>query len=367
MQMELMSCIKKYILIIIVFMVGTVCQASIFQDFNFKNLQTKLIYLSPPVKISDNELFFIEWKSNLAKLYKINEDRLDNLEVQLPDRRRSYLSVALDSNKVLILGGEGAYSENHNGLVFDIKNKKFSTISQPNYLYSSNDNAIVLPNGTVFLLTGGKCELYSPNLDSFEVLGVKKVLNIKSLNGKYYEKSYYTYYDHIFPNAIMMDNNKILIYEKQCSSLPLNAEVYDIKTKSFEPLAINKKFILYDNVIKLKNGNLFSINGNKDNGTAVIYNPFKNEIEIIKLPYASYGSVLAPLNNDKILILSGWLYNPDYFLGKSLVYAIYDVKNKKITNLKISHKDPYKQYLYICKDKVLILNTENNKVTIYKY
>lgn len=383
-------------LIILLFTCSS-CKASLFnQDVEIKKLKIKASDYYPPVILNNNELFFpggatMKYVNKTrvripARIYHINENKFTELNAYMNLPRVEYTAVKLHDGRILVVGGNSCFKygklEGNNAYTILNANNESCRSTNVSELYNPKDNkyvsiknnfgyalypkCVLLDDNRVFVFTSNSAEVFDPKSNSFKVVGERKVYK-KTNEESVYQRAYYTSNHYKFPTVIKLNGNKLLIYGEVENGSTFKAEVFDGNSDRFIPINIDGDYILQDNAVRISENKLLSIVGDKDSGSVVIYDQDTNKMTRKKLPYAAWGCTLVPLKNNKILMLSGWMDNPDYFPGTRLVKAIYDITNNTITNIKKSLGAPYVQRVYWGENTIIIMDTKDRSYTLYKY
>ena len=127
--------------------------------YSVKNLRN--LPEGTPIYIGDNKLFFAgsysgyysenkkDEKITCASIYDIKKQKNTPLNACMNVPRNNYIPILLDSNRVLILGGNGKgklkYETGNVAEIYDIKENRFRRIedSYNNYRYTLNSNNIL--------------------------------------------------------------------------------------------------------------------------------------------------------------------------------------------------------------------------------
>ncbi len=117
------------------------------KDF-FTNLDFKQQDNNQPVPISENEIFFPGGSYNKtskcynsAKIYNIKDHKFINTAATMNVPRYNYGAIKYDNNNILIVGGfcsdnsKNSYSCSQIAEIYNIKDKKFTQISNTNLKY----------------------------------------------------------------------------------------------------------------------------------------------------------------------------------------------------------------------------------------
>lgn len=326
-----------------------------------------------PVALNENEIFLPggsynkNTKSfNTAKIYNIQESKLIDTNVIMNVPRNSYGAIKYDNNHILIAGGfcsdknKNLYSCSQTAEIYNVKENKFTKISDTNLKYKTNVHTILLDEGKVFILSGCHFEIFNPVNNKFSVIADR---------GKYipYRQEYiYTINNFSYPDVLQINQDEILIYgvrpfgvvpDKELFAM----EIFNLKTKKSTNIPIDYNKLSYINIgslIKIDDEKILFVGAGIDKKDVVKFNLKTKSFENynrLPLPLSSDGFLL---NNSKVLFVRGSLFTPDYFRGTSLERAIYDCKTNKIYNYKTSHKSHYTPK---------IINLDNNSVYISGY
>lgn len=341
-----------------------------------------------PVKLNDNEIFFPgNWDSG-AKILKIDEEKFVDLNANMNIPRRSYHLLKLDENNVLISVGEANTNDS----------KKLNKARTSIEIYNRNTNkftlikdvfipkrSIVLNKDEIFTFykddTGSYFRIFNVKTKTFdETIGKrfseratkeerKASVTDKDFNSAIYHKS---------PIYFLLDDERVFIYEIEDylndKEITRDAvELYDPKTKTFEKIPLPKGIRLYITHVKLDNGKVLFIGSEGRMGANVIeFDPTTNKFQKYdKWNFPLNGADAITLNDNKIILLEGEVYIDDVFsrLNKGLESAVYDVKNKKLTKVKIitGGRDWYTIYPIKIKNNQLFLFENTQKIKVYEY
>ncbi len=352
------------------------------KDF-FTNLDFKQQDNNQPVPISENEIFFPGGSYNKtskcynsAKIYNIKDHKFINTAATMNVPRYNYGAIKYDNNNILIVGGfcsdnsKNPYSCSQIAEIYNIKDKKFTQISNTNLKYKININIIRLSDGKVFISSGGNFEVF--NL-------VDKKFSIIAPKGQYISNLHeyiYTINNYSDSNIIQLNQKEILIYGIR----PLNTvpnrelfamEIFNLENKTSKNIPVDYNKLSYINIgslIKINNDSILFIGAGKDKKDVI-------EFDIKNKSFEYYSKLSKPLsdngfllNNGKVLFVRGSLFKPDYVRGTSLEHAVYDYKTNKINNYKISNDSYYMtHFVNMDNNTVYISGYKNNQPMLYKY
>mgnify|MGYP005778126273 CR=1 FL=1 len=334
-----------------------------------------------PVKINNNEVFFAGGLEGMgfhepipAKIYNVDTKSMISLGVTMNYPRSGYGAIKYNENNILIVGGFCAYNKYGKDLdcsklaeIYDIKEKKFTRISDTNLSYKSNINTILLKDGRVFIYSDGMFEIFKPQNKSFSLISKVKKSLYKSTSGNTILQNKYTNNKFLISRAILLDENEILILGELAGNYATKMEILNVNTGEITDIPIDKGFLSYS-AVKISDGSVLSFGLGKDRNQINRFDPKERKIYYMQqAPKALIGSALL-LDDGTIFVGYGTINSGDIFYpGTSLIYAIYDYRNNKIYNYKISHKDFYRPYLIPMQGKLLIIGYENTKSMLYKY
>ena len=353
--------------------------------FNNKGRFITLNLTSPdgnqPVKINNNEVFFAGGLVGMgyhdpipAKIYNINTKKIIQLGVTMNYPRSSYGAIKYNDNNILIVGGFCAYNKYGKDLdcskmaeIYDIKENKFTRISDTNLSYQSYINTILLKDGRVFIYSNGMFEIFDPKNKSFSIISKVKKNFYKSTSGKAICINKYTNNKFLISRAIYLNDNEILILGELAGNYATKMEILDVNTGEITDIPIDKGFLSYS-AVKISDGSVLSFGLGKDRNQINRFDLKERKIYYMQqAPKALIGSAVL-LDDGTIFVGYGTINSGDIFYpGTSLVYAIYDYKNNKIYNYKTSHKSFYSPYLIPMQGKLLIIGYEDTKTMLYKY
>ena len=326
-----------------------------------------------PVALSENEIFLPggsynkKTKSfNTAKIYNIKDHTLIDTSTTMNTPRYSYEAIKYDNNYILIVGGfcsdnnKNPYSCSQTAEIYNVKENKFTKISDTNLKYKTNIHAISLDKEKVFILSGSHFEIFNPVNNEFSIIANRRQYN--STRHEYM----YTINNYASSDILQINQNEILIYgTRPLTTVPdrelFAMEIFNLETKKSINIPVDYSKLSYINIgspIKIDDEKILFVGAGIDKKDVVKFNlktkSFENYSRL-PLPLSSDGFLL---NNSKVLFVRGSLFTPDYFRGTSLERAIYDCKTNKIYNYKTSHKSHYTPK---------IINLDNNSVYISGY
>lgn len=350
-----------------------------FVELNFKQEDN-----NQPVALNEEEVFFAGgWnglntnKINSAKKYNIKSKKIIPLNSTMNFPRINYGAIKYDDNHILVLGGY-CIGKNHSAFkdcskiaeIYDIRANKFTRISDSNLSFPSSVRTILLKNGKVFVLSGTQMEIFDPKSNKF--LQVKPKGDFLPSRNEYM----YTIYPYIAPDAISLNDNEILIF----GTTPINfgeertfkMEILNILTgKSVNvPVEYSVDKIYYKKIgtpIKINENTILFIGTGKDRRSVLRFDIKERKFYFWKKLGKALSGTGCLLDNGNILLIRGVIEDPDYFRGTSLERVIYDYKNNKIYNRKLTHESYYVTYFIKFKKLIYISGYSEQKPMIYKY
>jgi len=340
-----------------------------------------------PVKLNDNEIFFPgNWHTG-AKILKVDEEKYVDLNTNMNISREGYQTLRLDEDNVLISGGIANINNSKKRIeartsieIYNRKTNKF-TLFKDTFI---PQGSIVLNKDEIFTFyrddTGSYFRIFNVKTKTFdEKIGKrffdratkedrKASVTDKDFNSAIYHKS---------PIYFLLDDGRVFIYEIEDylndKEITRDAvELYNQKTKIFEKIQLPKGIRLYLTHVKLNNGKVLFIGSEGEVGADVIeFDPATNKFQKYdEWNFPLQGSNVATIDDNKILLLAGTIYTDDVFsrFDKSLKNAVYNVKNKKLTEVKTvtGGRDRYTNYIIRVNDKLLIFEYKQ-KIKVYEY
>ena len=348
-----------------------------FIELNFRQQDN-----NQPVVLNENEIFFPGGTYsndskcyNSAKIYNIKEHKLIDTTVSMNVPRYNYGAIKYDNNNILIVGGlcsdnsKKTNSCSQVAEIYNIKDKKFTQISNTNLKYAINIHTISLKDGNVFILSGGNFEVFNPLNKKFSII-VNKRQHISNLH------KYCTINNFSHSNILQINPIEILIY----GTRPLNTvpnkelfamEIFNLETRTSTNIPVDYNKLNYINIgspIKINNKTILFVGAGKDKKDVVKFDINSQSFDIynrLSSPLSDNGFLLT---NGKVLFVRGGLFKPDYIKGTSLEHAVYDYKNNKVYNYKTTHKLHYTtHFVNINNNTIYISGYKNEYPMLYKY
>ena len=365
------KCFFIQILIVLVMSVSG-CSAlhGRFIELNFEQEDN-----NQPVRLSDHEVFFAGgWdgnnhaKINSAKIYNVRENKLIPLGVTMNYPRINYGAIKYDDNHILIVGGRCADTKfdkandcSKIAEVYDIKENKFTRISNTNLSYRYRINTILLKDGRVFIYSDGMFEMYNPNNNRFEMLTHKK--NTRKVN----PRDIYTINDIYSGRIFLLNDKEILILGYARSGGSTLMEIFNLDKNQSTNINIDNNFSV-SSAVQVEDGSILFIGHGKDSKNVAIFNPKEKTIcSLSQLPKAMSGHSLL-LSNNNILLVRGGLSFSGYMKPKILERGVYDYKNNKVYKRKIRYSSSFVPYLIpLNEHTVYISGYKDDTPMLYKY
>ena len=315
-----------------------------FVELNFRQEDN-----NQPVALNEEEVFFAGgWngintnKINSAKKYNIKSKKIIPLNSTMNSPRNKYGALKYDNNHVLIAGGYCIGDGNiavkdctKNAEIYNIKENKFSKVKD--LVYSFSDNCHFYKTGDNFLLVNSYgIQLF--NTKNHEFVAIHNFNNSKnitfnldsSLLGK----------DNIFIWGTYAKKGDYGIFKKA----GYVSYIYNIKNQNLERINIDNELI-FETAIPLDEGILFWTGNDKGGRLAVLDSKTRKFSKYTKTKFGTSGSDGKYLYNGEILLAGGCISEPDYWAGKYLLYAAFDINKNQFLSVKISEKALYRRFI----------------------
>ncbi len=333
-----------------------------------------------PIQLNKNEIFFpggwkqvnIDGKREIeiipAKIYNVEQKKFINLNSEMNIPRNSYIAIKTN-DQILIIGGykynyERAFNKAE---IYNIKTNKFEVINDS--LLPNVDAGITLKDGKIFIIKGCQAELYNPSLKTFTKVGnERKIINEFSIYNKkrILEETCCTNNIHAFGKSIiqLLDNGDVFIYSP--ASLNKNiAEIYNQNKNTFENIIIPNDLKLLLRPIKISTGSLLFFYGSRTGGYVTEYNPTtKTFKKIAEINLKASNATPIQLNENEILLVGGTI-DKGLYSSQRLESAIYNIKTKKLSKVKVSISSGYEPFVFNIGNNKAIIFESNKKIKIY--
>lgn len=347
--------LRAFILCVILIYTG--CQTLAMGDFIKLNIPP---ISSKPILLNNNELIFLSGVEDYpkkqdftAKIYNISKDTLFDTEVAMNIPRYQYGAIKFSDNHILLFGGYCKESKDcsNKAEIYDIKNNKFFNIDNTTLNYRFNNNAALLPNGNVIIISGNNIEIF----------------NTKNLK---FEKTVKINTPRLFDsNILVLNEEEVLIYGIDTSKDKFIMEIYNITTNKTSSVNIPKDFIPYGfhgSPVLIESNVILFIGLGQDRRDVIKFDNYDKSFSYYnKLPSALAGSAIL-LDNDNILFSHGCIKANDFWFNTYLEHAIYNHKTNKIKNKKTTKFMLGKTDLIKIGREVFIISGNNYPATMYK-
>lgn len=313
--------------IVIVLFVGNwfYCNNPFNPYYKVKNLRN--LPEGTPVYIGDNKLFFAgsyseydrfgrkKEKITCASVYDIKKQKNVPLNACMSVPRNNYIPILLDSNRVLVLGGNGKgklrYETGNVAEIYDIKANKFRRIENSKIACNSFTKMEKINENNFLLVHAGNGEIFNSALETFNLIGQTKCYllqdNIKICNN--------------IPlhgvEIIKLSNESILFVGQKHESTTENAMIYNYKENRFLPTGGQIYPQSARTLIRLSDNDILVVGGNdifqtRENNSRItgqkkteIYNIKKKEFsEFATLNRGRSNPIILNIN-DKIFVFGG--------------------------------------------------------------
>ena len=315
------------VVITIVLFVGNwfYCNNPFNPYYKVKNLRN--LPEGTPVYIGDNKLFFSgiyseyerfgrkKEKITCASVYDIKKQKNIPLNTCMNVPRNNYIPILLDSNRVLILRGNGKgklkYETGNVAEIYDIKENKFRRIENSKIACNSFTKMEKINKNNFLLVHAGNGQIFNSTLETFNLIGQTKCYflqdNIKICNN--------------IPlhgvEIIKLSDESILFVGQKRKSNTENAMIYNCKENRFLPTGSQIYPQSARTLIKLSNNNILIVGGNdifqtRENNSYItgqkkteIYNIKKKEFSEFATLNRGRSNPIVLNINDKIFVFGG--------------------------------------------------------------
>lgn len=304
---------------------------------------------------------------NTAEIFDPKTNKFHRIS-NMNEKHAWHSATLLKDGRVLIIDTRSYLKPKKGVEIFDPKTEKFSYIHTTNYP-QDHSIAILLDNGEVVVFSANRhIEIFNPKTNTFRVAGEFKDYfcgyyaikmpdeNIAMFGGTitpYYDPNSYTrrpnYYQnkdvllydpktekienigetntpksHL--NALLLNNNKVLLIGGHNHSEQKVVELYDIKTNKSEKINDTNFYYMNHSLTLLPNGKVLLTNGYMDKllNKAEIFDPKTNLFKIKKMHFNRGNSTATLLKDGRVLITGGEPYGPAPKKAE-----IYDYRNDK--------------------------------------
>lgn len=388
---------KKIFLVILAIVISMNITYALSTDGKFEYL--KNTYGAEAVPINENEIFLPCYafgnsmhnpKIMPAQIYNIKEHKFKSLNVFMNNPRSLAFTVKLDNENILVFGGFTVHAKQDEystmiAEIYNLKTNTFREIGKTNFNHKSQVSSrfIRLKDGKLFIITGGRAEIFDPKTEKFYVAGEQTEYYEKSIldsEGKIKRiRTTQNVYSFTAPAIALLNDGRVLLVGANFDRKPGNAEIYDPKTNKFTKVSDQIYPRFFRAATTLKDGRVLITGGtgvyygysfNKKEttkpivGNTEIFDPKTNTftaISPLNIGRSQHRSIL--LSNGKVLIVNG---NRGVDMHGVKGEELYNPETNKFELIKHTKLDRYAFHVENISDNTVFINSHNGW-ELYKY
>lgn len=313
--------------IVIVLFIGNwfYCNNPFNPYYKVKNLRN--LPKGNPVYIGDNKLFFAgdyseyerfgkkKEKITCASIYDVKKQKNISLDACMNVPRDNYIPILLDSNRVLVLGGNGKgklrYETGNVAEIYDIKANKFRRIENSKIACNSFTKMEKINENNFLLVHAGNGEIFNSTLETFNLIGQTKCYLLQDNTKICNNIPIYG------AEIIKLSDESILFVGQKHKSTTENAMMYNYKENKFLPAGSQIYPQSARTLIRLSDNDILIVGGNnifqtRENNSRItgqkkteIYNIKKKEFSEFATLNRGRSNPIVLNINDKIFVFGG--------------------------------------------------------------
>lgn len=258
-----------------------------------------------------------------AEIYNPETEKFTKIP-DMTEKRKYHTATLLKEGRVLIAGGVNDFGRLDSAEIYNPKTNKFTKTGDMNFVRDGHV-AILLSNGKV-LIIGGHAkskESLHPNAKPYDKLFIQHNAELYDpATGKFTltpeHKGWYAY-----PTATLLPDGRVLIVGDYNGKV---AEIYNPIKNEFTQIDYEA------NSTKMPNDKILFLGIGKETYPR-LYDIYTSKFIQSKSKLNGVYSTSTSLNNNKVLIIGGAVYNKDGYLTDDF-NTLYDIKKDNFTKIK---------------------------------